>query len=109
LTFVDIDDLRNAERDSYQHQRWAQFSGFHKDGDRLLSYRRPASSGLLLVRGDRLVWEYDEIRYCVVDTSLRWNANYEHFLALGGNRAFLAGEFSWPPPDWINPVTDEVC
>ena len=80
---------------------------FYKEGDRLLSYRRPPSGGFLLVRGGRLVWEYEEIRYLPTGISLRWNTDYQHFLALGGNRAFLAGEFSWPAPGWVNPVTEE--
>jgi hypothetical protein len=39
--------------------------------------------------------------------SLRFQAEDKKFKELGGNRAFLAGEFDWPPADWINPVTDE--
>jgi DNA topoisomerase VI subunit B len=22
-------------------------------------------------------------------------------------KAFLNGEFTWPPPDWVNPISDE--
>ena len=27
-------------------------------------------------------------------------------LTLGGTRGFLNGDFVWPDPDWVNPVTD---
>jgi hypothetical protein len=39
--------------------------------------------------------------------SLRWKTDAEKFEELGGNKGFLNGDFTWPPPDWINPVTDE--
>jgi len=122
LFWEDIDRYRTVYRPEYDEQTgerieiedqdelesiWWHFSKFHKEGDRLIHYRWQAASGYLLMRGDRLVWEYQRFHGNVMGPSLRWNTDYEHFLALGGNRGFLAGDFIWPDPDWVNPVTNE--
>lgn len=46
------------EDEDYLESIWQHFSRFHKEGDRLIRYGWPSSSGFLMVRGDRLVWEY---------------------------------------------------
>jgi hypothetical protein len=107
LTWEDIDQVKAELTWDTPRATWGHFQPFYEPGDRLIRYHTPPSRGLLLVRGDRLVWEYEEIHFCVIGRSLRWNADFDHFIALGGNRGFLAGEFIWPPPDWVNPVTDE--
>lgn len=106
LTCEDIEKTRIEARDD-SNSDWWQFSRFYKEGDCLIRYHWPSSRGLLLVRGDRLVWEYETLHLCILGVSPRWSANYEHFLSLGGNQGFLSSDFVWPDPDWINPVTDE--
>jgi len=72
-----------------------------------VNYHRPHSIGYLLFRGDRLVWRYEAYHLSRMGPSLRWKKDAEKFEELGGNKGFLNGDFTWPPPDWINPVTDE--
>lgn len=61
----------------------------------------------MLVRGDRLVWKTEMIHKLLMGVSLKRKAEEAHFVALGGCTAFLNGEFTWPSPDWVNPVSDE--
>lgn len=107
LYHLDIDEFRNAPQDSYKGRYWSQFRSQYESGDRLVEYRWLPYDGYLLVRGDRLVWEEESIHKCRVGVSLKWNAEVEHFEALGGSKAFLNGQFVWPPPGWVNPVSDE--
>ena len=89
------------------HSLWHRFSSFYREGDRFVGYSLPTVMGTMLVRGDRLVWDVVEMNMCVEKPSLRWLVARDKFQELGGNRAFLAGEFVWPPAGWTNPVTDE--
>ena len=107
LTDCDLEEYRKAKPESLNADYWRQFSGFYEDGDRLVEYRRHTSLGYLLFRGDRLVWKYEAIHYCVIGASLRMNTDQEKFIALGNTKGFLNGDFTWPPADWVNPVTDE--
>jgi hypothetical protein len=107
LCICDLDEYRKAKAGSLNADIWREFSGFYKDGDRLVKYRRYTSLGYLLFRGDRLVWKYKAFRYTVIGASLRRNTDQEKFIALGNTKGFLNGDFIWPPADWINPVTDE--
>ncbi|WP_367873161.1 hypothetical protein [Luteolibacter sp. Populi] len=106
LFWEDIEHLKQLEARG-ESSVWSEFRRFYRDGDRMIRCRTPVSHGLLLVRGDRLVWEIEELHLEVYGISLRWVTDLEKFEALGGSRAFLAGEFVWPPADWVNPVTDE--
>jgi hypothetical protein len=95
------------EDGDYLESIWQHFSSFHEEGDRLIRYRWPSSSGFLMVRGDRLVWEYETAHMLISAVSLRWKTDYEHFLALGGSCGFIHDDFVWPDPNWVNPVSDE--
>lgn len=106
LTWEDIDKVRDAARFD-RSAAWWKFDLLYQEGDRLIHYNLPTLLGLLLVRGDRLVSEFRTVHMCISKVSLRWRADYEHFLSLGGNKGFLAGDFDWPDPNWVNPVTDE--
>lgn len=103
-----IDQEREAARND-KNAPWWKLDHMYQEGDRLIHYRLPAYSGLLLVRGVRLVSEFRSGFRDITDTPIRqaWMADYEHFLSLGGNRGFLAGDFDWPDPDWVNPFTFE--
>lgn len=107
LTWTTKETLRQAHDERPENSQWSQFSQFYRDGDRFVRYSSPTSFGTLLVRGDRLVWEIEEMHMDRSRPSPRFKAEAEKFKALGGNRAFLAGEFDWPPPGWVNPVSDE--
>lgn len=103
----DIDQFRNDLGNGYRQSLWHHLSGFFEEGDRLVKHDAGGSDYLLLVRGDRLVWQTEMIHKLITGVSLKRRAEQAHFLALGGGKAFLDGEFIWPPPDWINPVSDE--
>jgi hypothetical protein len=107
LTWRTMEEVRRAYGDNADNWLWHQFSPFRREGDRFVKYRTPPSRGTLLVRGDRLVWRVEELQALPAGVSLRFQAEKMKFKELGGNRAFLAGEFDWPPADWINPVTEE--
>jgi hypothetical protein len=86
-----------------------QFQRLHVDkpGDRYVHYSLPTVAGVMLVRGDRLVWEVETLHMTVSGVDRSWNAAHAHFKSLGGPRGFLAGKFDWPPVGWVNPVNDE--
>jgi hypothetical protein len=107
LKELDIEEFRKAEMDTWNHRWWNQFASHHKEGDRFVEYDHRTSRGYLLFRGDRLVWKMQTFRYFVIGASLRWKTDKEHFIALGNTKGFLNGDFTWPPVDWVNPVTDE--
>lgn len=100
----DLDEIRNNSNDYF----WRQFRPFFEEGDRIV---RQDSIGAydyyLMVRGDRLVWKVESLHKTLIGVSLKRKAEEAHFLELGGCKAFLDGEFTWPPPDWVNPVSDE--
>lgn len=104
----DIDQFRNDLGNGYRQSLWHHLSGFFEEGDRLVKHDAGGSDYLLLVRGDRLVWKTEMIHKTIFGLSLQRKAEEAHFLELGGCKAFLDGEFTWPPPDWVNPVSDEV-
>jgi len=107
LTFCNLDEYWNAKAKSHKARLWRHFSRYYAEGDRFVKYHRPHSIGYLLFRGDRLVWRYEAYHLSPMGPSLRWKTDAEKFEELGGNKGFLNGDFTWPPPDWINPVTDE--
>ena len=107
LTWVDIDRVKSNDATKEDRKIWWPFRSFYEQGDRLIEYYYPGNRGYLLVRGDRLVWEDEAFHGNVVCPSLRFQVEDDHFLALGGTRGFLNGDFVWPDPDWVNPVTDE--
>ena len=88
------------------HWLWYQLAPFYRDGDRFIHYSRPSQTGTLMVRGDRLVWQVLTLQKHISTMPLRWKASHDKFLELGGTRAFLAGEFVWPPEGWVNPVKE---
>jgi hypothetical protein len=103
LYHMDLDKMRNDSDDYF----WSQFRPFFEEGDRIVNQDASAYDYHLMVRGDRLVWKVESIHKCRVGVSLKCKAKEAHFVALGGCKAFLNGDFIWPPPDWINPVSDE--
>jgi hypothetical protein len=107
LTWEDIDKVRAEAPQHDSNAMWWNFSSFYKPGDRLAEYRRPSERGYLLVRGDRLVWEVAASHMNVSWVSLKFRAELAHFESLGGTRGFLNGDFVWPDPNWVNPVSDE--
>lgn len=107
LKHLDITEYRKADPESWKRRWWDRFASFYEDGDLFVEYRSWAYSGYLLFRGDRLVWEMENCHFCMIGTSLRWITDRNHFIALGNTRGFLNGDFTWPPADWVNPVTDE--
>ncbi len=107
LYHEDLDSFRNAKGDGYLQRLWHHLRDFFEEGDRIVKHDSGPYEYLLLVRGDRLVWKTEMIHKCVVGVSLKWRAEVDHFKALGGCKAFLNGDFTWPPPDWVNPVSDE--
>jgi len=107
LYHEDIDKFRNDTNNGYFGALWHHLSGFFEDGDRLVKHDSGGLDYLLLVRGDRLVWQTEMIRKTLIGVSLKRKAAEAHFLELGGCKGFLDGEFTWPPPDWVNPVSDE--
>ena len=108
LEELDIDEFRKAEDGTWQRRWWNHFAGFYEDGDRFLEYHHRHSSGYLLFRGDRRVWEMENCRFLLTGgPSLRWNTKSDYFISLGNTKGFLNGDFTWPQPDWVNPVTDE--
>jgi len=107
LTWESLDDLKaDAEQNPMNAMSWNRIAPLVRPGDRLVRYRRQPSTGLILVRGDRRVWEEESYRFLSLGPSLRYQTDKQKFESLGGNRAFLAGEFDWPPLGWENPVTD---
>jgi hypothetical protein len=48
---------------------WSSFSPFHEAHDRIVEYRHATSSGCVLVRGDRIVWEHQQFRFLVIGSS----------------------------------------
>ena len=106
LFHEDIEKFREAPKDSYEHFFWNHLRSHSEPGDRVVSYVWRPYDGYLLVRGDRLVWEVESIHKCMVGISLKWQAETDHFIALGSSKAFLNGEFVWPPTGWVNPVSD---
>lgn len=107
LEELNLDEYLNAESDTWQRRWWNQFAGFYEDGDRFIQYDHRSSNGYLLFRADRLVWKMEDCRFLLTGPSLRWNTKMEKFIALGSIKGFLNGDFTWPPADWVNPVTDE--
>lgn len=107
LYHEEIDKFRDSSKDGYLDFFWRQLGPFFEEGDRIVSHVSIPYDYYLLVRGDRLVWRVESIHKCVVGVSLKWRAEVDHFKALGGGKAFLNGDFTWPPPDWANPVSDE--
>lgn len=107
LTWRCLDQLKaDREHSPMSAQSWNRISPFVQPGDRLAHYQLPASTGLILVRGNRRVWQEESFHYLILGPSLRYETAKRKFDALGGTRAFLAGEFDWPPSDWENPITD---
>jgi hypothetical protein len=107
LYHEDLGKFRNASGDGYLQRLWHPLSVFFEEGDRLVKQDSGPYDYLMLVRGDRLVWKTEMIHKLLIGVSLKRRAAEAHFVALGGCKAFLDGKFTWPPPDWINPVTDE--
>jgi hypothetical protein len=107
LYHEDLDKFRNDSKDGFLQGLWNPLSPFFEDGDRLIKHDGGSSDYLLLVRGDRLVWKTEIIHKTLIGVSLKRNAEWDHFKSLGGSKAFLNGEFIWPPPGWVNPVSDE--
>jgi hypothetical protein len=107
LTWEDIDKIRAEARQDDNRALWWNFSSFYKPGDRMAEYYCPGYRGYILVRGDRLVLEYESFHGNTFGEFPRFNADAEHFEALGGTCGFLNGDFVWPDPNWVNPVTDE--
>lgn len=106
LFHEDVEEFKKAAKESYHEFYWNHLRPFYEPGDRVVKYDTISSGGYLLVRGDRLVWEVESIHKCVVGISLKWQAERDHFIALGGSKAFLNGEFVWPPDGWVNSVSD---
>jgi hypothetical protein len=107
LEELNIDDYRKADSENWKRRWWDHFSRFHEEGDRFVQYDRRSSTGYLLFRGDRLVWEMESCHLHVIGGTLRWITNKEKFISLGNTKGFLNGDFTWPPLDWVNPVTEE--
>lgn len=108
LTWVSLEEQKSkAKNNSLIRSRWDRISPLLQEGDRLARYSRYTSSGWILVRGDRRVWQEEHYHLSFDGPSLRFRRNMEKFESLGGNRAFLAGDFDWPPPNWTNPTTDD--
>lgn len=107
LYHKDLDEFRNDANNGYHGALWHPLSGFFEDGDRLVKHDSGPYEYLLLVRGDRLVWQTEMIHKLITGVSLKRKAEQAYFLELGGCKAFLDGEFTWPPLDWVNPVSDE--
>ncbi len=107
LYHADLDRFRNSGKDGHLYPLWHQLRDFFVDGDRIVSNVSVPYDYYLLVRGDRLVWMVESIHKVCIGVSLKRKAEEAHFVALGGCKAFLNDEFTWPPPDWVNPVSDE--
>jgi hypothetical protein len=107
LYYEDLEKFRNASGDGYLQRLWHPLSVFFEEGDRLVKQDSGPYDYLMLVRGDRLVWKTEMIHKLLMGVSLKRKAEEAHFVALGGCTAFLNGEFTWPSPDWVNPVSDE--
>lgn len=109
LKECDLNEYREAEPESLNGIAWRHHAGFYEKGDRLVEYDHRTTTGYLLFRGDRLVWRNMAFRYNYgLHVSLRWKTYQEKFIALGNTKGFLNGDFTWPPADWVNPVTDEL-
>jgi hypothetical protein len=102
-----IDEYRKAEDGSWQRRWWNRFAAFYEEGDKFVRYRSWAYSGYILFRGDRRVWEMEDCHYHMTGISLRWKTMVDYYIALGNTKGFLNGDFVWPQPVWVNPVTDE--
>lgn len=107
LRKCDIGEYRKAGIGTSKYERWTHFASFYEEGDWLVGYNHGGSVGYLLCRGDRLVWEEETAHLSGVACSLRRNNDMDHFIAIGNTKGFLNGDFTWPPADWVNPVTDE--
>ena len=107
LTWVDIEKMRAKAQPTDSTAMWWNFNSLYKPGDRIAEYRTHSDRGYLLIRGDRLVWEVEAIHMDVLWVSLQFRAEAAHFEGLGGTRVFLNGDFEWPDPNWVNPVSDE--
>ena len=106
-TWMSLDDIKEGGSPILPSFLWERFSIFYREGDRFIRCKTPANIDLFMLRGNRLVWEEQLAHANISKTSLKWEAEAEEFKRLGGTRAFLAGEFDWPPAGWVNPVTDE--
>lgn len=107
LYHEDLEKFRDARGDGYLQRLWHPLSNFFEEGDRLVKQDSGAYDYLMLIRGDRLVWKTEMIHKLLMGGTLRRKAAEAHFVALGGYKAFLKGEFIWPPPDWVNPISDD--
>lgn len=107
LTWRSLDEIKAGGSPSSPSFLWENLSAFYREGDQFVRYHRPATIGTLMVRGYRLVWDVVEANMTISKVSLKWQAEAGKFEELGGTRAFLAGEFDWPPAGWVNPVADE--
>lgn len=94
LCWQSWEDIKDVSSDGWLT---SQFQGLMREGDRFARYSLPSQCGTLLLRGDRLVWSVVETYLNVRAVSPRWQAQHERFLAQGGTRGFLAGEFVWTP------------
>lgn len=74
------------------------FAKFERAGDRYVAFSNFPSTGLLLIRGDRLVAHLEPPRDLLL-TDVRVPQEYvdrlARFEALGGCKAFLNGKFEW--------------
>jgi hypothetical protein len=99
LTWEDVDQLKEEGKKDKILSYWRMLERHYRNGDRVIYYDTQVGTGLLLVRGERLVYECELVHKFIGERSLRWDAAYDHFLSLGGNKGFLAGDFVWPDPD----------
>ena len=107
LTWVDIEKMRAEALPNDSTAMWWNFNSLYKPGDCIADYRTHSDRGYLLIRRDRLVWEVEAIHMNVLWVFLKFSVEVAHFEGLGGTRGFLNGDFAWPDPNWIYPISDE--
>lgn len=86
LSWATFEDATEQHRDRII----AEFQRFFQSGDELVRYSLPTSLGYFLVRGDRMVWEYETLHMCIERVPESWTRRHEEFKARGGYPAFFA-------------------
>jgi hypothetical protein len=105
----DVDELvAEAKKLENGNTTWDRLRGYYREGDRVFYYRAGGSRGYVVLRGRRLVCDYESLHMQLSrEGGAKMAGEVKAYRDAGGTEAVLAGKLVWPPPGWVNPVTDE--
>lgn len=111
LRLEDVDELvAEAKRLENGNTHWDRLKGYFRRGDRVFSYRAGGNWGYVVLRGRRLVYDYETLHMQLsAEGGAKLAGEVKAYNEAGGTAAVLAGTLVWPPPGWVNPVTDEMA